>query len=163
MNKKLFSLIFGFTLTATTAFAAPGHGGAHGDDAIGKPGQTSTVTRTVKVDMTDDMRFTPANIAAKQGETIRFEITNSGNIKHEFVIGSEQDLKQHYAAMMQHSEMQHSDPNMVTLAGGKTGQLIWQFTKAGTVNFACLQPGHYDAGMKGEVVVNMNRHKIRAN
>ena len=36
---------------------------------------------------------------------------------------------------------------------GKTSELVWQFTKAGTFDFACLQPGHYDAGMKGNVVV----------
>lgn len=42
---------------------------------------------------------------------------------------------------------------MITLAGGKTGEVIWQFTKAGKVDFACLQPGHYDAGMKGAVTV----------
>ena len=36
---------------------------------------------------------------------------------------------------------------------GKQGEIIWQFTKAGEVKFACLYPGHYDAGMKGQVTV----------
>ncbi len=40
-----------------------------------------------------------------------------------------------------------------TLAAGKTGEVVWQFTRAGKVDFACLQPGHYDAGMKGTVNV----------
>jgi uncharacterized cupredoxin-like copper-binding protein len=39
------------------------------------------------------------------------------------------------------------------LAPGKEGEIVWQFTKAGTVNFACLMPGHYEAGMKGQVKV----------
>ena len=42
---------------------------------------------------------------------------------------------------------------MVTVAPGKTGEIVWRFTTAGKVDFACLQPGHYDAGMKGLVTV----------
>jgi uncharacterized cupredoxin-like copper-binding protein len=46
---------------------------------------------------------------------------------------------------------------MVTVAPGKTGEVIWQFTKAGKIDFACLQPGHYDAGMKGIVDVAVGK------
>jgi len=55
--------------------------------------------------------------------------------------------------MKKNPEMEHADANMVTVAPGKTGDIIWQFTKAGKVDFACLQPGHFDAGMKGLVAV----------
>jgi uncharacterized cupredoxin-like copper-binding protein len=55
--------------------------------------------------------------------------------------------------MKKHPGMAHAEPNMLTLAPGKTGELVWQFTQAGTVDFACLQPGHFDAGMKGAVRV----------
>jgi len=129
---------------------------AHGDEdhsAIGAPGQPGKVTRTVTVDMTDAMRFNPASITARQGETIRFTVKNSGQLKHEFVLGTEKELKEHYELMKKFPEMEHSDPNMVTVAPGKTGEVVWQFTKAGKVDFACLQPGHYDAGMKGAVNV----------
>jgi len=34
---------------------------------------------------------------------------------------------------------------------GETGERIWRFTKAGTFDFACLQPGHFEAGMIGVV------------
>ena len=134
------------------AHAAGGHG--HGDSAaIGVPGKADKVTRTVNVDMTDNMRFTPSSVPVKQGETIRFVIKNSGQVKHEFVLGTEHELKEHYELMKKFPEMEHSDPNQITLAPGKTGEVIWQFTKAGKVDFACLQPGHYDAGMKGAVTV----------
>lgn len=136
------------------AKAADGHAHSHGDsDAIGVPGQAAKVTRTVTVDMTDAMRFNPASFTAKQGETIRFTVKNSGKVKHEFVLGTEKELKEHYELMKKFPEMEHSDPNMVTVAPGKTGEVIWQFTKAGKIDFACLQPGHYDAGMKGAVNV----------
>ncbi len=143
------------TFSAVAALASGTHAGGHGhsDDAIGKPGVAANATRTIKVDMTDSMRFTPASIEVKQNETVRFLITNSGKIKHEMVLGTEKELKEHYEVMKKNPEMEHDDPNMVTLAPGKSGEVIWQFTKAGKVDFACLQPGHYDAGMKGEVKV----------
>jgi uncharacterized cupredoxin-like copper-binding protein len=133
--------------------ATDGH--AHGPgDAIGVPGTAGRVSRTVQVDMSDTMRFNPASVSVKQGETIRFVVKNSGRLKHEFVLGNEGELKEHHELMKKFPDMEHADPNMVTVASGKTGEVIWQFTKAGTVDFACLQPGHYDAGMKGVVSVS---------
>ena len=133
---------------------AHSHGSGHGDsDAIGVAGKAAKVTRTVNVDMTDNMRFTPSSLDEKQGETVRFVVKNSGGVKHEFVLGTQAELKEHYELMKKFPEMEHSDPNQVTVAPGKTGEVIWQFTKAGKVDFACLQPGHYDAGMKGAVTV----------
>lgn len=129
-----------------------GHGGG-GVASFGKPGDAKKVSRTVNVDMTDDMRFTPAAITVKRGETIRFNVRNAGKVKHEMVLGTEGELKEHYQMMIKMPEMEHADPNAITLDGGKSGEIIWQFTKSGTVPFACLQPGHYDAGMKGNVVV----------
>lgn len=147
-------------LAAAGAFAAGNHAGGHGqDDAIGKPGVAAKATRTVKVDMTDGMRFHPSSIDVKQNETVRFVVTNSGKLKHELVLGTETELKEHYEAMKKNPEMEHADPNMVTLAGGKKGEIVWQFTRAGKVDFACLQPGHYDAGMKGAVNVTKAARK----
>lgn len=140
---------------AISAMAAGTHAGGHGhdDEAVGKPGVAAQVTRTLTVDMKDDMRFHASDIAAKQGETIRFIVKNSGQLKHEMVLGTAKDLKDHYEVMKKNPEMEHADANMVTVAPGKSGEIIWQFTKAGKVEFACLQPGHYDAGMKGLVNV----------
>ncbi|KQU87642.1 hypothetical protein ASC78_26060 [Variovorax sp. Root318D1] len=143
-------------LAAAGVSAAGNHAGGHGhdaDEAIGKPGVAAKATRTIHVDMTDGMRFNPASISVKQGETVRFVVKNSGQLKHELVLGTEKELKEHYEAMKKNPEMEHADPNMVTLAAGKSGEIVWQFTKAGKVDFACLQPGHYDAGMKGAVTV----------
>jgi len=145
-------------IAAVGASATGTHTGGHdGDASIGKPGVITNTTRTINIDMSDKMRFTPANIRVKQNETVRFVIKNSGQLKHELVLGTAKELKEHYAIMMKHPEMEHSDPNMLTLAAGKSGEIVWQFTKAGTVDFACLQPGHYDAGMKGEVTVSQIR------
>jgi uncharacterized cupredoxin-like copper-binding protein len=144
------------TAAAHAAGAADGHSHAP-NDAIGVPGKAGKVSRTVTVDMTDNMRFTPSSVAVKRGETIRFVVKNSGQLKHEFVLGTEKELKEHYEVMKKFPEMEHDDPNMVTVAPGKTGEVIWQFTKSGTVDFGCLQPGHYDAGMKGAVKVGAGK------
>ena len=155
MTNHLRTATLAFALSAVSAltFAAGSHGGGHDEVAIGQPGKTANVSRTINIDMTDNMRFSSADIAVKQGETIRFVVKNSGKIKHEMVLGTPKELKEHYAMMMKMPEMEHADTNMVTVAPGKTGEVVWQFTKAGKVDFACLQPGHYDAGMKGLVTV----------
>jgi len=142
-------------MSGMSAMAAGNHAGGHGhgDEAVGKPGIASKVSRTITLDMTDDMRFHASDIAAKQGETIRFIVKNSGKVKHEMVLGTAKDLKDHYEVMKKNPEMEHADANMVTVAPGKSGEIIWQFTQAGKVDFACLQPGHYDGGMKGLVHV----------
>lgn len=149
------ALTLALTGASMAVHAAGSHAGGHGHDesAIGEPGKPGNVTRTVNVDMNDGMRFVPASIDVKQGETLRLVIKNSGKLKHELVLGTEKELKQHYEEMKKNPEMEHADPNMVTLAAGNTGEVIWRFTEAGKVDFACLQPGHYEAGMKGLVNV----------
>ena len=126
----------------------PGH-----DDAFGKPGDPAKVSRTVAVEMTDAMRFTPASIAVKKGETIRFVVKNSGQLKHEMILGTIKELREHAELMKKFPEMEHEDPNQLSLDPGKTGELVWQFTRVGTFDFACLQPGHFDAGMRGKIAV----------
>ena len=142
-------------ITTSTVFAAGNHAGGHADsDAIGKPGKATNAKRTVKVEMLDTMRFNPQSITVKQGETIKFIVKNPGKVKHEMVLGTEKELKEHAEVMKKNPEMEHDDANQITVQPGKSGEIIWQFTKAGKVNFACLQPGHYDAGMAGTVTVN---------
>lgn len=142
------------------AFAGGNHAGGHGhghdadETAIGKPGTAAKATRTITVDMNDTMRYTPSDIQVKQGETVRFVVRNAGRVKHELSLGTEKELLEHLEVMKKFPDMEHDEPSKVTLAPGKQGEIIWQFTKAGTVNFACLMPGHYEAGMKGAVKVS---------
>jgi uncharacterized cupredoxin-like copper-binding protein len=99
------------------------------------------------------MRFNPSSIKVKRGETVRFVLTNSGKLKHEMVLGSMSDLKKHADMMRKNPEMEHAEENMVSVESGKSGELIWKFSSSGNVDFACLQPGHFEAGMKGKVAV----------
>ncbi|WP_421186184.1 cupredoxin family protein [Aeromonas enteropelogenes] len=117
---------------------------------MGSPGIADDISRTVEIIMDDTMRFTPQIINVKQGETVRFLIQNDGKATHEFVLGTTSQLKEH-AGMMQQMKMQHNMPNMISLAPTKGGEVIWKFDQAGRVSFACLVPGHMEAGMVGEV------------
>jgi uncharacterized cupredoxin-like copper-binding protein len=49
--------------------------------------------------------------------------------------------------------MEHDDPNAQSIEPGKQKDILWKFSKPGTFEFACLIPGHYEAGMHGKVVV----------
>jgi len=147
---------------ASYAGAGHNHDASHdasmemqGDHAStsGKPGNPAKVTRTMTVDMNDNMRFNPAKINVKKGETIKFVVKNSGRIKHEMVLGSTKELKEHAAMMKKMPGMEHADANMVIVDPGKTGEIVWQFSKAGKFDFVCLQPGHFEAGMKGKIAV----------
>jgi len=142
---------------SSAAFAGGNHAGghSHGDEetAIGRPGVAAKVNRTITIEMNDSMRYVPADLQVRQGETIRFVVRNVGKVKHELSLGTQQELMEHLEQMKKFPDMEHDEPSKVTLAPGKQGEIIWQFTKAGPVNFACLMPGHYEAGMKGVIRV----------
>lgn len=163
MLKTLNALAIALLTTGATAALA------HGDDhkanahkydaskventAFGREGNPRKVSRTIKVDMADTMRFTPADLTVKRGETVRFVIHNEGKQLHEMVLGTTQALKEHAELMKRFPEMEHADPNMAHVRPGATGEIVWQFTKSGAFQFACLQPGHYESGMVGKVAV----------
>lgn len=128
------------------------HGAMHGT-GIGRPGDPAKVSRTIEVTMDDDMRFAPSSIQVKAGETIRFFVRNRGKQAHEFVLGTMAELKEHAAMMRAQPHMKHNEPNMVSLGAGKLGGLVWQFDQSGTIDFACLVPGHFEAGMVGKIQV----------
>jgi putative spermidine/putrescine transport system substrate-binding protein len=128
-------------------------GGAINASRIGAPGNPSDVSRIITITMNDSMRFSPDRIEVRKGETVRFVLKNEGKLRHELVLGEPEALRRHAAMMQLMPDMQHSGPNMASLAPGERGQLIWQFTRSGVVTFACLQSGHLEAGMKGAVAV----------
>jgi uncharacterized cupredoxin-like copper-binding protein len=112
-------------------------------------------TRTITVEMSDTMRFSPAQIRVKVGDVVRFEHSNQGQLMHEFVLGTAESLDEHAELMKRFPNMEHDEPYMAHVAPGKKGVILWQFTQPGVVSFGCLIPGHYDAGMKGEVIVEL--------
>lgn len=153
------------TFIACTAGAALAHGDEHAgsksaydyskaeETAFGKAFDPKKAKHTIAVEMSDTMRYSPSRITVKRGESVRFVATNSGKLNHEMVLGTRKELDEHAALMRKFPEMEHDEPNMLHVAPGKSGEMGWQFTKTGEFYFGCLQPGHFEAGMVGKVIV----------
>ena len=122
--------------------------------AAGMAGDPAKVERTIAVEMDDTMRFTPGSVSVKAGETVRFFIVNKGKVPHEMVIGTSEEIDEHAEMMKKMPGMVHQEANQISLSPGQRGGIVWQFAKAGTVNYACLVPGHKEAGMVGTMEVN---------
>jgi uncharacterized cupredoxin-like copper-binding protein len=154
-------------ITAAASLGAPvawAHGeaqpGAQAGSSVreqtpwGIAGDARTARRTIEVRMTDDMRFKPDRIQVREGETVRFVVLNDGKILHEMVIGTKETLEEHAALMAKFPGMEHDEPYMTHVKPGKEpGVIIWNFNRVGQFQFACLIPGHYEAGMVGTIHV----------
>ena len=149
---------------------AHSHGNAHRDAqketertkeqmAWGIAGDKAHVDRTVQVSMSDNMRFTPAAVQVKEGETIHFVISNHGKLKHEMVVGTSEENLKHVQMMREMPGMQHDEPYMAHVEPGKSAEMVWTFNKPGQFEFACLIDGHYQAGMKGDIVVGVSQSR----
>ena len=156
MQHRVRWIAFAAALATGAAFA---HGDSRSKKAemksteFGQTGDPRKAKRTVNVDMSDAMRFAPAELSVKRGETVRFVVTNSGKQIHEMVFGTLKELKEHAELMKKHPGMEHDEPYMAHVQPGKKAEIVWQFTKAGEFHYGCLLPGHFEAGMVGIVRV----------
>ncbi len=167
MNKRTLSLLAKASfalLIGAHSLAASAHGDEHDkakktaaisteEKAFGRQGDPAKPLRTITVDMTDTMRFNPSGITVTQGETIKFVVANKGKVMHEMVLGTMDELKEHGEMMKKHPGMEHDEPYMAHVAPGKREEIVWQFTKPGEFNYACLVAGHFEAGMIGKIKV----------
>jgi|GEM_PF-196527 len=129
-----------------------GRGMGHGDSLAGKPGIESNVSRSIEVEAGDNMRFTHEPFNIKEGETIKFIVTNKGAIAHEFSIGTKNEHVSHGKMMMENPNMHHGPGGAsITVKPGSTETLIWTFDKAWEIEVACNIPGHYEAGMHSPI------------
>lgn len=163
-NRSLCTLALSLVVFSMPAIAAPGHGTG---PEIGKPAKASQADRTVEVELRD-VAFEPRKIEVGAGETVHFKMKNTGQLLHEFNIGTPAMHQAHQKERQQMLEsgmmtatsmdmskhgghMKHDDPNAVILEPGKSAELTWTFPKAMTLEFACNVPGHYEAGMVGDI------------
>lgn len=142
-------------LVAGLSGIAHGHGDEH-ETVYGKPGDPKKPARVVQIVMREQdgkMIFIPDKLRVRKGEQIRFQLRNNGEVDHEFVVGTVEENLKHMKEMEKNPDMEHDDPNGRRLNPDGSSEIVWRFTKAGTFEFACLIPGHYESGMKGTVVV----------
>ena len=156
MKRTLVAAVFALFASGVCAQHSSSHGGhdpAVNETPFGRAAPSGQAQRSVRVEMSDQMRFAPAEVTVKRGEIVRFIPVNKGQIVHEMVLGTMRELKKH-AALMQKSPGKHEhEPYMTHVAPGASGEFAWQFTRPGEFYFACLIPGHFEAGMIGKVTV----------
>ena len=154
---KALPMALAAVLVAATGASAHEHGGEPETFAAGTPGDAGKTARTVDLTIHEQpdgkMSFGSDDLHAQRGEQVRFVVTNDGKAPHEFRIDSKAGNAAHKAMMAEMPGMEHHDANAVTIAPGKTVTLVWRFSKPGTYEFACLLPGHYEAGMHGAIIV----------
>jgi uncharacterized cupredoxin-like copper-binding protein len=112
----------------------------------GSPGfvaGTTSAPRVVRITASDALRFYPDVVTVKQGETMSFEVTTMGMRSHEFMVGPAADVAADTAGT----------PEVADIAMMQTKSLTHTFNGAGPFAFACHAPGHYEAGMRGMIVV----------
>jgi uncharacterized cupredoxin-like copper-binding protein len=163
MKKTLVAVVI------SGAFAAPAlatqyhlgpHDGPtlHADSmAIGYPGAQVLIDRTIRISMADApdgaMSFDVDSIDIRRGETTRLVLTNDGAQPHDFVMASPEEIADHREAMRGAGEMIHEAGYAAQVAPGAVRTLVWTFANEGEFAFACLIPGHYEAGMNGRLTV----------
>ena len=159
MSKAFHSAAFVLTvaLASGAAFAAagpPGH--SHETFSAGEPGNPKKAARVVIITMREGdgkMMFIPDRVEIKRGEQIRFMISNSGELEHEFVLATTDENLKHAEVMKKNPDMEHDDPNARRVKPKKRDEIVWRFTKAGQFEYGCLIPGHREAGMTGTIIV----------
>lgn len=160
LSGLLLSLLLGSLPTLAQADASHEHGQdhqapeSHEHASTGHAGDPARISRTVNIRMDDRMRFEPAQLDVKAGETVHFRVQNNGQLPHEMVIGTLDELQAHAEQMRNMPDMPHAEPNAVALEAGQQGDLLWHFSQPATLDFACLIAGHLEAGMKGTINVH---------
>ena len=159
-RKSILPLLTLFLVPAA-ALASGEHSGDHdGSEAytFGEPASPSSADRTITIEASDRMTFSPSDIVTSKGETIRFVVRNVGELPHSFTLGTPTDQRMHEDEMQGMSVDKVTghmadDATGMTVPAGNTDSLTWRFTDAGAVQFACHVPGHYPKGMKGTIRV----------
>jgi uncharacterized cupredoxin-like copper-binding protein len=172
---NLFAIPAAFAQHEQHQHAAP----ATADTTIGQPGTVADASRTIAITLTD-MAIDPTKIAVHPGETVRFQITNKGQLLHSFVIAGKDGHGERQAMMgmmldhgmitdtatvpammnMKHDghAMAHDHTGLVLVEPGKSAELVWHFPQGGVIEAACDMPGHYEAGMVSTLTVGHDGH-----
>jgi len=151
------------TFAASSAMADIGHGQKSANNAEsnmmgGLPGSESHIDRTIVVG-SKDLKYSIGSLKVRDGETVRFIVKNTSDVEHDFTIGTPEVQRAHRGKMEKMMDMMaegknsmgHDHANAVFVKPGETQELIWTFKRTANLEFGCNVPGHYEAGMKGEI------------
>jgi uncharacterized cupredoxin-like copper-binding protein len=134
---------WGFGPGGMMGFGAANVGSAPDPGSPGFVAGTPAAPRVVRIVASGVLRFSPDVATVKQGETITFEVTSMGMTSHEFMVGPAADVAADTAGT----------PEIADIGMMATKSLTYTFTGSGPFAFACHAPGHFEAGMRGTIVV----------
>ncbi len=131
----------------------------HEGSTVGQPAPSARATKIIRVTTMDTVRFEfSSELDLKDGDIIKFVVTNQGKISHEFSIGDAMEQQAHRDIMAKMPNMTHEDGNTITVKPGETKELTWQFKGGEEVVFACNIPGHFEAGMFEKVSISASHN-----
>lgn len=128
--------------------------------AFGEPAVAEDADRTIDVETVEQGGFSyePSAIEVSAGETVTFRVHNVGEAVHEFVLGDQATQREHEAEMQamtsEGAMVMGDEANALAILPGATKSLTWTFTAPGELIYGCHQPGHYEAGMRGDLTVS---------
>ena len=96
--------------------------------------------------------FDLASLRVSPGETVRFVVTNTDPIDHEFLVGDAEMQQVHEEG----TEASHgARPGEISVPAGETVETTFTFPDqlAPGWEFACHLPGHYAYGMHGAITM----------
>lgn len=129
-------------------------------------GKTQKVTVTLR-----EMSFTPSTVTLQAGVKAEIRLVNSGKVKHEFMVydkpkgmmsGEEMHKWAEEHSYFKGIELEVEGGGIavegeeifeVEVGAGKSAELTFTPKKTGTFEIGCMVEGHYEAGMKGVLVV----------
>ncbi|MBI3162034.1 MAG: cupredoxin domain-containing protein [Chloroflexi bacterium] len=135
--KKLILLLAVFTLVLTACG--------------GKAVDAAAITVTMK-----EFAFDPNPIKVSAGTPVEITLMNEGSVEHDFVIEviSVTDLSTEGGMGEHEMSTEHEEFDLHTsVAAGGTGILRFTPTEPGTYQIFCSVPGHKEAGMIAELIV----------
>jgi plastocyanin len=104
---------------------------------------TSASPRVIRVFAGPVYTFNPSSITVAPGETVTFVVTTMGPLVHEFMVGPADAV----AADLE-GTAEVADIGMM-----QTKSLTYTFNGSGPYAYACHTKGHYEAGMRGIIIV----------
>jgi len=139
--------------SGTDDHARSGHGAMALARSSVSPWTAGVADRTIRITVADGLRFEPAGVSVKLGETVAFTVTNTTTTAHEFVVGDQAFQARHREQMAGQPMPMRDGADGISLPAGGTKTLTYTFNRPGTLYYACHVSWHYDAGMKGTITV----------